>query len=242
MGGGSAKRGYFSLEAPSAQQVRPNSETPYPLSIRVRRFRAALAYDRQEMVYRANPYELSFDWYRLWVAKPAKMLHELTVSALRDANLATEVTTSVGDRLPDFELDCEVVALEELDSAEQNWYAHLALHCSLVRFSDNAIVWEQFFDDKKQVFERQPIFVVRAMSDLFAQHLRGLVEAVEPHLAEATPGGAPVLRARPVDSAAPAERPTPAGQPERAATSPATAVESEQPAPPRPEPKARLKR
>lgn len=211
MGGGSSvKRTYFSFGVVNPEQARRYTAPRHDVRLRVKRFDCALAYDRQELVYRSNPFELSYDWYRLWVAKPSKMLAEQMVSFLQETNIVAGVSAQLGEQLPHYDLQCDISAIEELDASQESRFAHLAMRCVLTRFSDNLVLWEGGFDEKRPVFERNPVFVVRALTDVYESWMNTVATAIDTKLAEssdsplAAPAAAPPRsRERPARSTAP---------------------------------------
>ena len=203
LGGSSPTRSYFAVEYPRGEAVKRYTEPRYPFTVRVRPFESSVAYDRQELVYRQSAYEISYDWYRLWAAKPRHMLGALVRGHLRDANLFREVVDRLSGTLPRYELGCEVLGLEELDSAKDTWFARLALRCVLIDFTTSAQVWSHAFDVKERVYQRTPHFVVRALSQLMEREMVRLIDALDAYLAEATGRPAPRLG----DTAAPGASP-----------------------------------
>ncbi|MBQ9243758.1 MAG: membrane integrity-associated transporter subunit PqiC [Proteobacteria bacterium] len=164
------ERTYFSIDY--ALNTQPSEATPkYPKTVVIQNISTALAYDRQEIVYRANPYEFQYYWYRLWASKPRKMLGELITSHLRYTNLFQHVSSTIEDKLPDYLLDINISAIEELDVSDTEWYAHLGLHFTLQRPEDNTTVWTYQFDAKRPVASNQPVYVVKAMSELLDAEL-----------------------------------------------------------------------
>lgn len=186
VGGKAIERSYFSLQYVLGEDDRAQGEPHLPFTIRVARFTAGLAYDRQEIVYRSNPHEFQYYWYKLWAAKPEKLAREQVVAHLAHSNLLEDVHGGTMDALPDYELRCHVNALEELDSVEGRWFAHLDLTFSLIRISDGTKVFETRFDGKKEVFEKRPVFVVRALSELLQEQSRALVAELASTLGKET--------------------------------------------------------
>ncbi|PKN54729.1 MAG: hypothetical protein CVU56_24990 [Deltaproteobacteria bacterium HGW-Deltaproteobacteria-14] len=216
-GGSTQARSYFALEYPRGQEVQRYKQPRYPFTVRVRRFESSIAFDRQELVYRQSPYEISYDWYRLWAAKPRQMLEALVRAHLRDTNLFRAVVERLTSSLPKYELGCEVLALEELDASKDAWFAHLSLRCVLVDFDSGAQVWSHHFDTKQRVYQRTPQFVVRALSQILEREMGIFVDALDGFLAAetglpatervvhrpptaATPGGAEAAPATPPDA------------------------------------------
>lgn len=185
-GGSTQARSYFAIEYPRGTEVQRYREPRYPFTIRVRRFESSIAFDRQELVYRQSPYEISYDWYRLWAAKPRQMLQALVRAHLRDANLFRGVVERLTSTLPKYELGCEVLAIEELDASKEDWFAHLAMRCVLVDFKTGAQVWSHHFDTKQRVYQRVPQFVVRALSQIMEREMGKLVDDLDGYLAQAT--------------------------------------------------------
>jgi len=186
LGGSTQARSYFAIEYPRGEEIQRYREPRYPFTIRVRRFESSIAFDRQELVYRQSPYEISYDWYRLWAAKPRQMLEALVRAHLRDANLFKAVVERLTSQLPKYELGCEVLAIEELDANKDAWFAHFALRCILVDFETGTQVWSHHFDAKQRVYQRAPHFVVRALSQIMEREMERFVDALDTYLAEAT--------------------------------------------------------
>ena len=164
------QRTYFSIDY--ALGTQPKYTSPkYNADIIVQNITSALAYDRQEIVYRANPYEFQYYWYRLWASKPRKMLRELITGHLRYTQMFSHVSSTIEDKMPDYMLDVEVQSIEELDVSDREWYAHMALQFTLQRVSDGKNVWTYAFDARRAVADNQPVYVVKAMSELLDTEL-----------------------------------------------------------------------
>ena len=164
------QRTYFSIDY--ALGTQPKYTSPkYNADIIVQNITSALAYDRQEIVYRANPYEFQYYWYRLWASKPRKMLRELITGHLRYTQMFSHVSSTIEDKMPDYMLDVEIQSIEELDVSDREWYAHMALQFTLQRVSDGKNVWTYAFDARRAVADNQPVYVVKAMSELLDAEL-----------------------------------------------------------------------
>ena len=172
-GGKTPERTYFSIDYVLGEQ--PHYVTPkYDASVVIRNFTTANAYDRQEIIYRSNPYEFQYYWYRLWASKPRKMLRELVAKHLRYANIFSDVTLAIEDKMPDYELDVDITAIEELDASKTEWYAHIAMRISLTEFKSSGngvVIWSDEIDVKNAVADNQPVYVVKAMSELLDKEM-----------------------------------------------------------------------
>ncbi len=184
LGGSTIERTYYSVQYVLDDSDRAPVASPIPIHLRVHRFESSIAYDRPEIVYRSNPHEFRYYWYKLWAAKPEKLLRDQTVAHLRHSRLFKEVTQRMGDRAADYDLNCEVIAIEELDSADRTWYAHLDLQFTLVRLTDGQPVWQGHYQNKQQVFEKRPVFVVRALSQILRKQLQGVTHDLQGYFAE----------------------------------------------------------
>ena len=182
MGGKQIRRTYYSFEYPTENAVQRYTTPRHNVQIRVRQFDVANAYDRSEIVYRSSAFELRYYAYRLWVSKPRKLLAELLSSYLRTSNIVSDVVMQIGEKLPDYTLESDVIAIEELDSTRDQWFAHLAMRFSLVRYEDKLVVWQYGFDEKKRVYQRDPTYVVKALSDIFREQMQIAVDQMDSYL------------------------------------------------------------
>jgi len=175
---------YFTISLPEiegkAQGATPN---PHPVRLRVTPFQGALPYDRPEIVYRSSPFMFQYYSSKLWASKPQHLLREVVLRYLQTKGIVMEVSLEYGDQLPDYELSGEVVAIEEFDSGDL-WFAHLAMRFSLVRFSDKVRIWQYSFDKRRTVFRKEPMFVVKAMSEILQEELQNLATMVDRAIAE----------------------------------------------------------
>lgn len=139
---------------------------PYPFVMRVREFEIEEAYARPQIVYRRNPYELQYYFYRVWAIKPTRMITDIVAKHLTSANLVSTVVRRYDEGAkPDYELSGLIEAIEEYDS-ETIWFSHIALRFKLTRLSDAAVLYNRRFDQRKRVYENKPEYVVREMSQI----------------------------------------------------------------------------
>lgn len=164
-------RRYYTLSYPMVRDRATESRPPlHPVQLRIKPFGVGLPYDRPQIVYRQSPFEFQYYVYQLWAAKPQRMLRELVQTHIESARLVAEVTRDYGERYPDYELTAEVLAIEEYDSGAV-WYGHLAMRFELVRFHDKMPLWNYHFDRQRKVYEKQPVYVVRTLSQILAEEM-----------------------------------------------------------------------
>lgn len=170
------ERQYFGI-AYSLSDVAPETTALFPVTLRVVEPEIRLAYDRPQIVYRFDPFRFKYYNYKFWVAKPQQMIGELIHRHVQFANLFKETSLVYQRTVPDYELQGEIEAIEEYDSGD-TWYAHLAMSLRLVRFSDRTIVWSYRFDRKKEVFNKEPVYVVRGMSELMEEEMATVLKGI----------------------------------------------------------------
>jgi ABC-type uncharacterized transport system, auxiliary component len=159
---------YFAV----AYTVLPSEDkgAPLPIAVRLRQLEISPAYDQERLVYRYSPYEFMYYDYMLWAVKPQKMLTDLISRHLEQEKLFETIARELGDRRPDYELSGTVDAIEELDAGAE-WSAHLAYTLHLTRFGDQRVVWSRSADLKKRVYNKAPVYVVKALSELVEEEL-----------------------------------------------------------------------
>ena len=139
---------------------------PYPFVIRLKQLDIEEAYARPQIVYRTSPFELQYYFYKVWAVKPARMITDLVYKHLNSAGIVSSIVRRFDEgSKPDFELSGIVEAIEEYDS-EDLWFAHIALRLQLRRLVDGRVIYSRRFDQRKRVYQNQPEFVVRVMSEI----------------------------------------------------------------------------
>jgi len=155
---------YYTLNyLPSTNRERL-SPAVYSCTIRLRDFDIEEAYNRPQIVYRQSPFQLEYDYYRVWAVKPSRMVTDLVYKHLLSAGLVSNVIRRFDEGpKPDYELSGMIEALDEYDSQEL-WFGHIALRISMIRISDGSEVYTRRFDLRKRVFEHNPDNVIRELS------------------------------------------------------------------------------
>jgi ABC-type uncharacterized transport system auxiliary subunit len=141
-------------------------ERVYPITLRLRPFEIEKAYSKSNIVYRKSPYQLEYYGYQHWAVRPKDMVTDLIYTHLESINLVQSTVRRLDENgKPDYELAGKIIALEEYDSGE-TWFAHLAIRMTLVRLSDGEVLYNRLFDQRKIVENRDPLYVVRTLSEL----------------------------------------------------------------------------
>ncbi len=173
---------YFTM----AYTLLPSEDEPDgPLaeSLRVRDLAIVPAYDKDKIVYRFSPYEFQYYNYKLWAVKPNRMVTGLIVRHIEHADLFRAVSRDYGESRPQYELSGVLQAIEEFDSGDQ-WFAHLAFSLRMTRFGDNRVVWTFRADAQKRVYNKAPVYVVKALSELLEQEMARALDDLRTTLKE----------------------------------------------------------
>jgi hypothetical protein len=102
------------------------------------------------------------------------------------ADLFEDVSSEYSERRPDYELYGTIDALEELDSGDE-WYAHLAFTLRLTRFRGEKVLWSHRVDAKKQVYNKEPVYVVKALSELMEAEMDRIITSLGAFLKDRPP-------------------------------------------------------
>jgi ABC-type uncharacterized transport system auxiliary subunit len=165
----------------------------YPATLRIRQLDIIPAYDRERIVYRYSPYEFRYYNYMLWAAKPQVMLTNLLARHIDHSGLFSDVMLEYGERPPDYELLGVVHAVEELDSGDE-WYAHLALTIRVVNYQNEKVVLTHEIDTKKRVYNKAPVYVVKALSELMEEEMNKVVIELDKFLQKQVAGSGRAAR------------------------------------------------
>lgn len=181
-GGRSPETEYYTLDySPSVDPARLE-RGPYPFTLRLREPTIAEAYRRSQIVYRQSAYQMRFYAFHLWAVDPERMIGDLLLKHLSAVRLFEHVSRSIESYTPDFQLTCDIRAIEEYDSPDQ-WYAHLAIEYQLIDERTGQVLWKEVYDLRKAVPQQEPVFVVREISALLEHIHERLAQELEPVLA-----------------------------------------------------------
>ncbi|NMB74290.1 MAG: hypothetical protein GYA21_04075 [Myxococcales bacterium] len=168
-------------------------------TIRVRQFDITPAYDQERLVYRYSPFEFQYYNYMLWAVKPQKMLTDLFRKQLSHSGRFAAVAGEFGEQRPDYELSGMVEAIEELDAGDE-WFAHLNITLRLSRYGQEQALWTGVIEQRRKVFNKQPVYVVKALSEILEQETGRIIDELAAFLS--TQALAPREGARPEAPAA----------------------------------------
>ena len=128
----------------------------------------------------ATSYELQRDNLHHWMERPGDMITDAVKQYLRQADLFTYVG---GDRdffehRPDYVFSGSIKAIEHFDSGDL-WAAHLVMRMELVRQADGKVIWQDDFDEEKQVFFPAVKYTVAALSGILGQRMKKAIVEID---------------------------------------------------------------
>ena len=174
------QRRYFKLPIEPLRGSVEGSERPYPFQVQVKSFEVPRAYDRTNIIRRRDQYELQRDNLHHWMERPSDMITDAVKQYLRQADLFIHVggEHDFFDHRPDYVLSGSVKAIERFDSGDL-WAVHLVMTMELVRQADGKVIWQDDFDEEKQVFSPAMKHSVAALSGILGQRMKKAIEDID---------------------------------------------------------------
>jgi ABC-type uncharacterized transport system auxiliary subunit len=197
--GGNAElpqRRFYDFKAEPVRNALPNSERPYTAQVQIKPFAVQRAYNRTEIIFRRDQYELYRDPLHSWITRPGDLLTDAMQQYFREGNLFTFVggDHDFYERRPDYILSGTVKAIERFDSGDI-WAAHLAIAIQLVRQEDSFVIWQKDFDEERQVFFPEMQHTIAAFSQILNQQMDSSMREIDfifLNMNRANSGGVPV--------------------------------------------------
>ena len=129
--------------------------------------------------------QLFYYFYHYWAVRPQDMLTDVIFYHLKQSGIVTKPLAEL-DRNPDYVIVTRLLSLDEIDSEEQ-WFARISMSLSLVDLNTHKTIASHTFDERQEVKNHQPVFVVRAFSSILEQQteifLKKADEALKQHSA-----------------------------------------------------------
>lgn len=147
------------------QSNRTNSANHVvPLTIGITQFRADMLYKDDKIVYRESPYEVKYYHYRRWVARPKKLVTEKVVEQYQSSGVFEKVVKLPAVTKVDYVLTGQIQAFEEWDEPA-DWYGVVSLRFELIDPSTGEVIWEKALSERTRVDKKEPVEVVKAISE-----------------------------------------------------------------------------
>jgi ABC-type uncharacterized transport system auxiliary subunit len=171
-------KNYYILNYPLVKSVPPFSKRPYRYALQISSFDIQPIFNRQNIVYRYSPNQIQYYELERWAVRPDNMITNLVFKHFEAAGLTNRVGINFFDTRPDFRIEGMVEAIEKFD-ARDLFFAHLAISMKMLRTLDGTQVWEYSFDVRKQVYQREMVYTVQALSSIFQREMDTVVSQLD---------------------------------------------------------------
>lgn len=133
------------------------------------------AYNKTQMAYTTQPYQIAYFARNKWIATPAQMLQPLIIQALQDSHAFRSVSTSPSTAHFDATLNVHLLELRQIFSNDAS-VLHLELRAELINAANNYVIATKNIAVTEPVLEHTPYGGVIAANKASATALRMLVE------------------------------------------------------------------
>ncbi len=174
------QRRFYDFKTEPIRDALSNSERPYAAQVQIKTFAVQRAYNRTEIIFRRDQYELHRDPLHNWITRPGDLFTDAILQYLREANLFTFTggDHDFYDRRPDYVLSGTIKAIERFDSGDV-WAAHLAITMQLVRQEDAFVIWQKNLDEERTVFFPEMKHTVAAFSQILRQYMESSMREID---------------------------------------------------------------
>ena len=100
---------YYTLDYPLPEANVEQQD----VALYIPRFRAQTIYQKDNLIYKNEPYQYSFDPYRCWIDVPANLLTQKACEYFRALDMFDKVSTSL-PRQPHYTLAATIISFEEV--------------------------------------------------------------------------------------------------------------------------------
>ncbi|RMD89259.1 MAG: hypothetical protein D6813_10915 [Calditrichaeota bacterium] len=135
-----------------------------PVNIGIGYFDAEALYEGDRIVYRQSQYEVQYYYYRRWIAPPKKIVREKVIQQFKNSGKFHQVVAFPTSQPVDYILTAKINAFEEWDEG-RDWYGYVSILFQLIDPKTQEITWENEFSSKTKAQKREPVEVVRAISE-----------------------------------------------------------------------------
>jgi len=182
-------KNYYIINYTPFPHVPAASKRPYQYSIQVGRFEVQRIFNRQNIIYRYSPQQIQYYELERWAVRPDYMITDMVFKHLEASNLTNRIGIDFFDTKPDFRIEGTVEAIEKLDAGDL-FYGHIAMTFKMLRVQDGEQVWNYSFDQRKQVYSKDMVHSVQALSSILQSQMDVVVTQLD-SLFLSTESGAP---------------------------------------------------
>ena len=174
-GGNSEPTKYYTIAVEKIQAS--TTDTYKDKRLQIRKFTIEPAYQRANIVYRESAYDFMFYDLDLWASRPEHMLAQVASEYVAQSGAFKSVETKATGK-PDYELLGNIIAIEEVDEGSSQ-YARLAIQLTFKKTDSDEAIWEQTFDEKRSMGDREPRTTAESISKLYSQYIEQFLKNLQ---------------------------------------------------------------
>jgi ABC-type uncharacterized transport system auxiliary subunit len=176
LGGGSSEpTKYYTIAVEKISA--PATDSYKDKRLQVRKFTIEPAYQRSNIVYRESAYDFMFYDLDLWASRPEHMLAQVASEYVAQSGAFKSVETKATGK-PDYELLGNIIAIEEVDEGSSQ-YARLAIQLTFKKTDSDEAIWEQTFDEKRSMGDREPRTTAESISKLYSHYIEQFLKNLQ---------------------------------------------------------------
>lgn len=158
-----------------------NSPAPVSVTIGIEPFDSDVLYKGDRIVYRNSEYEVQFYHYRRWVAPPNKIVREAVLNQFQSSGIFEKVVNTNSPLKVDYVLRGNIKSFEEWDE-NNTWYGLVSIAFELHDNETKEIVWQNTLTEKTPVSSKEPVEVVKAISESLKRVVEKAIQEIEENL------------------------------------------------------------
>ena len=170
---------YYQIDYPLTGSASPGD--PIPVTLGMAQLESDILYQGDRIVYRNSPYEVQYYHYRRWIAPPRIIVEEKIFEQFRSSGVFQNVVRIPAPVKIDYVLRGKIKAFEEWDEND-SWYGMVTLAFELENVKTKAIIWKNEFSEKTRALKKEPVEVVKAISESLKKVVEEAIREIEENL------------------------------------------------------------
>jgi len=142
----------------------------YPISINP-------IYSNYGIAYQQTPYQIQFYHYHQWASNPANLVSQSIVDYLKQSNKFSYVAQLPSTKNVDIAIKGNILKFIEWNE-ENQWYGWIEIDFQIFQANNDKLIWQGEISKKVPALQRNPISVVKALSNATQQVAEELTEKI----------------------------------------------------------------
>ncbi|NIR52506.1 hypothetical protein GWO43_28330 [candidate division KSB1 bacterium] len=172
---------YYRIGLDDHRVEEQNNSTFIPVTLGIAQCTTDILYESDKIVYRDSPYEVQFYHYRRWIAPPKKLVTEKIFEQFRSSGYFRKVVSLPAKVELDYILKGRIEAFEEWDE-RNSWYGLVSVDFKLQNPKTREIVWEKTFSERTPAQKKEPVEVVKAISQSLYKVIGNALDEIKHNL------------------------------------------------------------